>query len=280
MAGQPPFAVPPEVLAYYSALLEPSRLTTGLGRLEGERTRELLRRMLPPPPARILDVGGAAGVYAFWLAGLGYSVHLIDAVSALVEEASRINASAEHKLGSLRVADARALPEADESADAVLVLGPLYHLTDRDDRLRALAEARRVLRPQGVLAASGISRYAAALDGLVNHPGLDAALVAMRHRSVADGQYRNDTDNRDYFVTAYFHRPEDLAAELTAASFSGVRVYGIEGPGAVLSDFDRRWNDPDGRHQILTAARLLEEERSVIGASAHLLAVGRKRSGQ
>ena len=67
---------------------------------------------------------------------------------------------------------------ADASVDAVLLLGPLYHLTERADRVRALAEGRRVLRPGGVLAAAAISRYASAVDGLfrghLREPGFEA----------------------------------------------------------------------------------------------------------
>jgi ubiquinone/menaquinone biosynthesis C-methylase UbiE len=65
-----------------------------------------------------------------------------------------------------RVADARAIPEADASADAVVVLGPLYHRIEQTQRAAALLEARRMLKPGGVVAAVGISRCAALLDGL------------------------------------------------------------------------------------------------------------------
>jgi len=158
----------------------------------------------------------------------------------------------------------------------VLLLGPLYHLTEHADRLAALAEARRVLRPGGVTLVAGISRYAGALDGLALHPTLDEQIAAVRHRAVADGRYRNDTGNPRYFTTAYFHRPEDLAQELLQARFTGVRVFGVEGPGWLVADFDARWTDPAGRDQILKVARLLEEEPSIVGASAHLLAAGRR----
>jgi hypothetical protein len=96
----------------------------------------------------------------------------------------------------------------------------------------------------------------------------------MRHRALVDGQYRNETDDRQFFVTAYFHRPEDLAQELTGAGYRDVRVFGVEGPCWLLPDFDARWNDLDRRRDLLTVARLLEEETSILGTSAHLLAIG------
>src|SRR5262249_35804182 len=84
---------PPEVLAYYEQFAEEPRLTIGPVKLEFARTKEILERVLPSPPARIIDVGGAAGTYSAWLASLGYAVHLVDASGRLVEEARKHNAS-------------------------------------------------------------------------------------------------------------------------------------------------------------------------------------------
>ena len=78
-----------DVIDYYERFAEESRLAAGASRLEFERTKEILQRLLPTPPARIVDVGGAAGVYSAWLAGLGYEVHLVDASERLVGEARK-----------------------------------------------------------------------------------------------------------------------------------------------------------------------------------------------
>jgi ubiquinone/menaquinone biosynthesis C-methylase UbiE len=268
---------PPEVIGYYSVYAEELRLTSGSAQLEFERTKELLTRVLPAPPAQIADVGGASGAYAFWLAGLGYAVHLIDATPRLVEEARRRNAESHTPLASIARGDARHLPSESESMDVVLIMGPLYHLTAHQDRVHALGEADRVLRRGGLLAAAGISRYAGALDGIAFHPSLDPSLAGARHRALVDGQYRNPTNDPRYFVTAYFHRPEELQQEIAGAGFQNVHVYGVEGPGWLLTDFDTRWSDPRQRQDVLTVARLLEGEPSIVGMSAHLLATGRKR---
>src|SRR5690348_17196022 len=90
-----------EIVDYYTRVAEESRLQNGPAQLECERTKELLLRFLPRPPAVIVDVGGAAGAYAFWLARLGYAVHLVDATPRLVEGAVRQNASTESPLASL-----------------------------------------------------------------------------------------------------------------------------------------------------------------------------------
>ncbi|WP_220040126.1 class I SAM-dependent methyltransferase [Nonomuraea aridisoli] len=126
-----------ELLAYYEQDREHDRLRQGRGRLEFWRTQDVLRRRLPPPPARVLDVGGGTGVHAEQLSADGYDVELLDPVPLHVERASALAGV------RARPGDARSLPVTDASVDAVLLLGPLYHLAERADRVRALAEARR-----------------------------------------------------------------------------------------------------------------------------------------
>jgi ubiquinone/menaquinone biosynthesis C-methylase UbiE len=270
-------ATPPvEVAAYYDHYPEETRLDTGTSRLEFERTKEILARVLPQPPARILDVGGAAGAYSAWLAERGYETHLVDSSARLVEEAERRNAKRARPIASLTVADARALPQENGCAAGVLLMGPLYHLPAAEDRMVALREASRVLAASGVVAVAAISRYASAMDGMARKFSLDPRFVEIRDRDLRDGQHRNETDNPHYFTTAYFHRPEDLRAEMLSAGFVDVEILGVEGPGWMLPDFDDRWKDDALRKDLLEVARALESEPSVVGASAHLLGVGRK----
>jgi ubiquinone/menaquinone biosynthesis C-methylase UbiE len=245
-----------------------------LSQLERLRSRELILRHAPEPPAVVLDVGGAAGAYAFWLAELGYEVRLIDAVPRLIEIARDRNERAIRRLASCRVADARALPEADGSAAMVLLLGPLYQLVQAEERHAALAESARVLCPGGVLVAAGISRWASALDGLARELLQDQVFARIVERDLSDGHHENPTDRLDYFTTAYFHRPEDLRREVAGAGFTVDGLYGVEGPGWILPDFVERWNDPARREILLQVARALESEPAILGCSAHLLVVG------
>ena len=263
-----------EVQSYYATFSEESRLAAGPSRLEFERTTEILGRFLPRPPARILDVGGAAGAYSLWLAEQGYSVDLVDASPRLVEVARARSAKSSTPLASLSVADARRLPQADGGRGAGH--GTPLHLTSAADRATALREAFRVLAAGGTIVAAAISRYASTLDGLARKLSLDPRFAAIRDRDLADGQHRNETDNLDYFTTAYFHRPDDLQAELEQASFRDVTVLGVEGPAWMLADFDARWDDPALRKDLLGVARALEAQSSVVGISAHLLGIGRK----
>jgi SAM-dependent methyltransferase len=251
-------------------------LSSGSSRLEEARTRELILRHAPEPPAEVLDVGGAGGAYSFWLAELGYEVQLVDAVPRLVAVARTRNDQASRKLVSCSVGDARALTNGDAAIDMVLLLGPLYHLVENRDRLAAIREAARVLRPGGVLIAAAISRWASTLDGLSRELLRDEEFGRIMDRDLRDGQHRNPTDKLEYFTTAYFHRPDDLREEVAGSGLEVEALYGIEGPGWMLPDFDDRWNDETRREIVLQVARELESEESVLGCSAHLLIVGRK----
>ena len=84
---QPDFSLPPEIIAHYQRGMESGRLLQGVGQLEFLRTQEILRRHLPHPPATLYDVGGGSGLYACWLAQLGYEVHLVDIAPLHIEQA-------------------------------------------------------------------------------------------------------------------------------------------------------------------------------------------------
>ena len=265
------------ILDHYSNADEASRLGTGWFQLEHERTRELITRHLPPPPGSIVDAGGGAGVYACWLASLGYEVHLIDPVAKHVEQARAASRrQSEHPLASAEIGDARRLTCDDNSADAVLLLGPLYHLVEKADRLACLREARRVLRPGGLVWGAGISRFASLFDSLAKGFFADPAFAPILEQDLEDGQHRNPTTNPVYFTDAYFHRPGELSRELLEAGFQVVEIAAIEGPGWIARDFERLWNDPIQRERLLATVRKVEREPSILGASSHIMAIGRK----
>lgn len=265
------------IVSYYGAAEEASRLGTGWFQLEQARTRELILRHLPPAPATIVDAGGGAGVYACWLATLGYQVHLLDPVPKHIEQArAAAGRQPEHPLASAEVGDARSLPHPDSSIDAVLLLGPLYHLVEKEQRLACLREAQRVLRPSGIVWGAGISHFASLLDSLTHGFFDDPDFSSIVERDLEDGQHRNPTSNPLYFTDAYFHRPGELSRDFLAAGFEVLGILAIEGPGWLARDFDRLWSDPIQRDRLLAAVRKVEREPSILGATSHIMAIGRK----
>jgi SAM-dependent methyltransferase len=268
--------IPPEILDYYSRGKEEQRLTASPGRLERIRTWEIIERHLPSPPCRLLDVGGGTGVYALPLAARDYQVHLVDPVPLHVERARALSIASETPLASVDLGDARKLDVPDAAFDVVLMLGPLYHLTDRHDRVRALAEARRALAPGGLLLSAYISRFASACDGMQEGMLRESAFAAIVDRDLSEGVHHNPTNRIDWFTTAYFHRPEEIRPEIEAADLRCEKIIAVEGPAWLTGDLDAWLDDAASREPLLHVLRRLETEPSLLGASAHLIAVARR----
>jgi ubiquinone/menaquinone biosynthesis C-methylase UbiE len=261
-----------EVLGHYESIREENRISSGLGQLELLRVQEVLLRHLPSTPARVLDVGGGTGIHASWLAERGDSVHVVDLTPRHVEmvrdELGRFGVTAEE-------GDARALNVADDIFDVVLLFGPMYHLTTAEDRQQALGEAVRVLRPGGLIAVAAISRFASLLDGLARGFLFDADFRKIVDQDLANGQHRNPDNRPHWFTTAYFHEPEQFRGELEGAGLDVVELVGLEGLAGWLANLDDRWETDEGRESILYAARIVESAPSLLGLSAHLLAITR-----
>jgi len=268
-------SIPKEVRAHYEAGQESERLRAGQGELERLRTQAILARELPAAPATVYDVGGGAGVYAIPLAAAGYQVHLIDPVELHLDQAREAAAAAGVRLASIERGDARKLEAKAATADAVLLLGPLYHLTDRGDRMEAIAESRRVLKPGGVMVAAGISRFASLIDGVAQGFFRDEAFRQIVAGDLESGQHRNPVGHPRYFTTAYFHRPDELVAEVREGGFGDVVVVGVEGPVWSAGRFEETWSDPVQRARLMEFLSTVEREESILGASAHFLAVAR-----
>jgi len=266
-------SLPKEIAEHYGEGFESKRLFSGTGELERVRTESILARHLPPPPALVLDIGGAAGVYAIPLARLGYQVHLTDAMELHVKQAREAASAAGVTLARIQVGDARRLDEESNSADAVLLFGPLYHLLERDDRMLALREAHRVLKPGGILLAAGISRFASLMDGFASGFFADPVFRSIVDGDLNAGRHQNPTTNPFYFTTAYFHRPEELQEEVRAAGFADVKILAVEGPVWSGAGFAKAWADSMQRRDLLGFLERVEGEASILGASAHLIAL-------
>ncbi len=253
---------------------EAARLARGAGLLELLRTQQIIAPHLTGNGLQIADVGGGPGVYSMWLASLGHHVRLIDPVPRHIEQAL----GQQHSRGSVDpvVGDARRLDLDDDSLDVVLMLGPLYHLQEPGDRAAALTEAMRVLKPGGRLFAAAVSRFASTHDGMARRLLLDPKFVDVSKVDIETGRHENPDRHPDWFTTAYFHHPTELRDEVADADFEHVAVVGIEGLAGWFDDLDQRLNDPQERAAILAALERVQEEPSLLGVSAHLLASGVK----
>ncbi len=225
---------------HYARGEERDRLNQAHGILEFERTKEILLRHLPDPPSVIADIGGGPGRYALWLAERGHQVEHRDLVPLHVDQ---LHAVADPTRIRTAVGDARYLDLGDATVDAMLLLGPLYHLGRRQERLRALREAWRVVRPGGPMFVAAISRWAPRLDGELR---LRLYKSSPAFRELTPGVERTGWLPPLYpgSFSAYCHRPQQLRAELRGAGFRVLDLVAVEGMGFLLHDLDERLADP------------------------------------
>ena len=247
--------------SYYGGLFdEDARLTTrsAQGPLEHRRTQELIAEHISA--GRILDVGGGTGAHARTLRERGFDVVLVDPVPEHVAAAGSSGIDA-------LLGDARNLSFADGSFDAVLLLGPLYHLAGRSERLQALREARRVTRAGGFVFAAALSRFVAFGANVLGRP--------VRPDPVVRALWEQGTPRPgDRFPAGHFHTAEELDEEVTDAGLEVLAVHGVEGPSGLALEgvpVDRT----DLTDAALALARATSAEPGIRDFSAHLLAVAR-----
>jgi SAM-dependent methyltransferase len=257
----------PEMRAYYEQGKEQDRLVGSKGALEFERTKEILQRRMPPAPSAVADIGGGPGQYALWLAGLGYTVQHRDLMDLHVDQL-RVS---DHPSIHTAVGDARHLDLPDSSVDAVLLLGPLYHLSDRGDRIQTLKESGRIVRTGGPIFIAAISRWAPRLDGVLQERLYEdnPRFLSLLPDVERTGQLPAVVPNG--FV-GYTHRPGDLADEVSAAGLQLHDLVGVEGLPLAGADMHSRVGDPIAWDVLLDAARAIERVPELLGLSPHLIA--------
>jgi SAM-dependent methyltransferase len=258
--------------AYYARDEERDRLSRGVGRVELARTIEVLQRTLPPPGARVADIGGGPGRYTDWLVDAGYEVVHRDVVALHVEQVrARHGARVDAAVG-----DATALDLPDGAFDAVLLLGPLYHLTDEVGRRRALREARRIVRDGGVVYAAAISRWAPRLNGMLvdrlhlEHPEIVELVDEVERSGLMPPVHEAS-------FTGYAHTPEQLRDEVEESGLEVASLVAVEGIAFALADLDARMDDPAERALLLDVLRAVESVPALLGVGPHLLVTAHPR---
>lgn len=277
------------VLAGYNAGIERNRLRTGIGLIEFERTKEILLEKLPKPPAVICDIGGAYGEYSWWLSSLGYEVHLFDLSETNIKISEEL--ASEYPgvtLKSAMICDARSIPRPDKSADAILLMGPLYSITEYEERILAIKESRRLLKDDGILFSAALTPYSVLVSRLaVYHEDDtkkrkeldDPAVMSIIERALADGCYINpERKIANGLGSSHLHTAKALREELACGGFDTRSVHGVMGGAWPAPNLNELLESEETRKVLMKTVRMLDTHEEIIGLSGHLLAVSRKET--
>jgi S-adenosylmethionine-dependent methyltransferase len=241
-------------------------------RTEFTVTLRALTGHLPPPPARVLDCGGGPGRYAIELAHRGYEVTLLDLSAKCLQLAREKAAEAGVTLAGYEHGTATDLARfPDETFDAVLLLGPLYHLLAEADRRQALVEARRVLKSGGLLFAAFISRYAVLRWAAAHEPTWPLENPELVASILTTGVLPPPEAGGHAFV-AHLARPTEIVPLCRSVGLEVVTVLGVEG---LVSMIESGVNALSGAAWDLWADLnyRLAADPSLHGGVEHLLAV-------
>ncbi len=267
--------IEPTITEFYTDHAEDSRLQIGLGPLEFERNKLLMGRYLQTDGLAIADVGGGTGHYSAWLSDLGHRVTLIDPVAKHIEQAKRKAKRSSNGFDCL-LGEARQLPFDNTSVDLIILHGPLYHLQQQADRLLALKEAYRVLKPGGVVLGFAITHAASAVAALHSSMIHQPQVFSMCRSELLTGHHEPLEGTPGMLPRAYFHRPSLLVEEIEAAGFATTGLYAVEGLAWMDGQFFQSWADAAKRARLLELVGLTETDQELLCFSPHIMIAGKK----
>jgi len=273
-----------EIYEFYNNGAEIGRLERGLGIVEFHRTKEILSRYIDKGEV-VYDIGGGIGMYSAWLAKKGNEVHLIELAENAVEYAKANMMQDCHFVAE--TGNALQVNRTDESADVVLLMGPLYHLRDREERLQALREAFQVLKKGGLLVAAGISKFssmtwALSVYGEKKNENLvefldDSVFFNMIKGEMTTGDHIRPKEYPKFIAEAYFTTAEEMKAEIVEVGFVVDKAIAVEGCIWFTPHLQEKWEDDASRERLLDIVRITETEPEMMGMSPHFLVVARKK---
>jgi 2-polyprenyl-3-methyl-5-hydroxy-6-metoxy-1,4-benzoquinol methylase len=264
------------VRSYYDKRVEKEWQRLEQHRMKFSVTKRLLSTYLPPS-GRILDCGGGPGRYALWLASQGYDVTLFDLSASCLAKA-RTEASAAGVKLSYEQGTATDLSYfADDSFDAVLVMGPLYHLVELGDRQTALAEAVRIVKSPGLVATSFITRTAALRYFAKELANEVLVFYAPMLNVIDEGYDQTVAPGIDYFP-AYFAHPNEVEPLLRGAGLEPLGVFAVEGFVSMIDETINTLQGAEWEAWVELNLKLAADPTLFSGAE-HLLAFGKKNGG-
>ncbi|APG66290.1 SAM-dependent methyltransferase [Tenacibaculum todarodis] len=264
-----------ELENFYNKASEETRLEKGMGIFEFERIKELIQLHITKKNATIIDVGGGTGKYSEWLAKKEHKVHLVEPVLKHIKLAEQRAKKLQNPF-SITIGEAKKLPFEDNTADLVILHGPLYHLQKREDRVTAILEAKRVLKKGGIILGFGINATASTVVGLMNGMIHANSFFDMCKEELTTGIHNAPKDFPFLLADAFYHKPAGLKAEFLEQDLNFVNLFAVEGIIWLDNEYFANMIDKQKSKTLKALQNLTQNDEYLLPFSPHMMIVVKK----
>lgn len=260
---------------FYNKASEETRLEKGMGIFEFERIKELIEQHINKPKSTIIDVGGGTGKYAEWLSKTGHNVHLLEPVQKHIKLAKK-RAQKLNNPFSIIQGIAQNLPYKNETADLVILHGPLYHLQNREDRITAISEAKRVLKKDGIILGFAINATASTVVGLMNGMIHANSFFEMCKQELTSGIHNAPKDFPFLLADAFYHKPQQLKEEFLEHNLKITNLFAVEGMIWLDNEYFANMLDKKKSKTLQKLQKLTESDEYLLPFSPHMMISAKK----
>ena len=264
-----------ELEDFYNKASEETRLEKGMGIFEFERIKELIQQHISKPNSTIIDVGGGTGKYSEWLAKNGHQVQLIEPVLKHIKLAGKRTKKLKNPF-SVTKGIAQKLPYKNESADLVILHGPLYHLQKKEDRIAAILEAKRVLKKDGVILGFAINATASTVVGLMNGMIHANSFFEMCKQELTTGIHNAPKDFPFLLADAYYHKPQQLKEEFLEQNLNFINLFAVEGMIWLDHEYFANMLDKKKSKTLKKLQNITQNDEYLLPFSPHMMISVRK----
>lgn len=262
---------------FYNKVSEETRLDKGMGIFEFERIKSLIEKYISSSPSKIIDIGGGTGKYSEWLAKKGHEVYLVEPVPKHIRIAMDRANKLKNKY-SVHLGEARNLDFPDNFADLIILHGPLYHLQKKNDREKAIREAKRVVKKDGIILGFSINFSASTLVGLLQGLIHKKFFFEMCKEELSTGIHNPPGDFPWLLAEAYYHKPSELKDEFVNQGLIYLNTYAVEGMAWLDKDYFSNMLAIKKRTTLLELIQLTENENDLLAFSPHMMIAVKKQS--
>ncbi len=264
-----------ELEDFYNKASEETRLEKGMGFFEFERIKELIEIHISKPNSTIIDVGGGTGKYSEWLAKKNHIVHLLEPVTKHLKLAEK-RAKKLNNPFFVTKGIAQKLPYQNNTADLVILHGPLYHLQKREDRIHAILEAKRILKKGGIILGFAINATASTVVGLMNGMIHTNSFFEMCKEELTTGIHNAPKDFSFLLADAYYHKPKELKEEFLEQDLKFINLFAVEGMIWLDNEYFANMLDKKKSKTLKELQKITQNNEYLLPFSPHIMIAVKK----